>query len=459
MAPSLTSLLIKPEDSLRPNDGFVQISRQLMKDLNIKQEQPIKLVLGKKEISTAVQAIQSETKELVMPKRMIEAFGLPVHPYKFLANYLPEKNTLFLGPVIGLLTDFKFAAGTEPDFRSVHAFCEELDYWIREMGGFFYVFSYEQFPSQGYYFENGKWIRANLCLPDVIYNRIHSRKAEHSDSFKTFRNTLEQLGIPIFNDRFLSKWEVYLELNKAFHLSPYLPETKIFSKESLVEMIQKFESVFVKPVHGSQGRNIMKLMKTADNQFALTSSAKQPAETSVIDLSVPGLYQYIKPMLPNRLYLVQQGISFLTYESCPMDFRVLCHKKSDDSWKATSSLARVCAKDEFVSNLARGGAVMRPLAALLSGMGRQKAQETLNWMKELACKTAEQIGNTEQGLVGELGIDIGVDGSGKPWLIEVNSKPSKVFEDHKGKIRPSAKAITAICTTLAFDFMIEKEAG
>ncbi|WP_462408894.1 YheC/YheD family endospore coat-associated protein [Neobacillus sp. Marseille-QA0830] len=457
MALSLTSFMIKEEDSLSPMDGFVQISRLLLEELNIKLDRQVKIILGRKEIITEFHAIDSAAKELVMPKKMMKAFGLPVQNCRLSGKFVPNQNTIHLGPVIGLLTDFKLGGKIEPDFRSIHAFCEELDQWIREMGGLFYVFSHDQFPSQGYYFENGKWNAATLPLPDVVYNRIHSRKLEHSNSFKQFRNVLGQWGIPIFNDRFLSKWEVYLELNSAIHLSPYLPETNILSKESLIEMIQKYETVFIKPVHGSQGRNIMKLTKTGQNTFTLISSAKKPAEFFEINLSPSELYQHIKPLVQNRIFIVQQGISFLAYQDCPIDFRVLCHKKPDHSWKATSMIARVAARNDFVSNLARGGSVMKPLAALMACMDRKKSIQSLGWIKELACKTAENIGNTSQGLVGELGIDIGVDASGKPWLIEVNSKPSKSFEDHKGKIRPSAKAITAICTTLAFDFMTDKE--
>ena len=46
---------------------------------------------------------------------------------------------------------------------------------------------------------------ANLPIPDVVYNRIHSRKSEHTALFKKFRSSLERFGIPLFNHRFLSK--------------------------------------------------------------------------------------------------------------------------------------------------------------------------------------------------------------------------------------------------------------
>jgi len=100
---------------------------------------------------------------------------------------------------------------------------------------------------------------------------------------------------------------------------------------------------------------------------------------------------------------------------------------------------------------------MRPLNALAACMSKTRALEVLALMKELSIETASIISQLSPGITGELGIDIGVDLDGKLWLIEVNSKPSKSFEDGQVKIRPSAKAIIQYCTMLAFDAAIEKE--
>ncbi|HYK72188.1 MAG TPA: YheC/YheD family protein, partial [Pseudoneobacillus sp.] len=45
---------------------------------------------------------------------------------------------------------------------------------------------------------------------------------------------------------------------------------------------------------------------------------------------------------------------------------------------------------------------------------------------------------------------------GHPWLIEINSKPSKNFEEQEIKIRPSAKAIISYCQFLALEHVIQK---
>lgn len=435
----------------------MQMSNQLFTNLLVNHNLDLNIKLGHKTINTKVKTIEMDPNMMLIPENILKDFCLPIQDYKFQAIYQPDLLTLELGPVIGLLTDFPSIEEEEPHFRSIHAFCEELHHGITETGGFFYVFSYDQFLNRGYYLINGKWSPFEHPLPDVIYNRIHSRKLEHSEPFKHFRKRLETLLIPLFNERFLSKWEVYNQIFHEKHLFPFLPKTKIYTKEHLYELTQEFETVFIKPVHGSQGRNIMKLKKEEDSQFSLQTSIAALNDRSRNKYLLDEFHQLIKQILHNRFYIIQQGIELVTFESCAMDFRVLCHKNLNNHWQVTSIVARVASENEFVSNIARGGRILRPLNVLHTCLGHKKSIEVLALMKELALETASTISGSSTGITGELGIDIGVDQEGQLWIIEVNSKPSKNFEDGLGKIRPSAKALIQFCTLLAFESTIVKE--
>jgi glutathione synthase/RimK-type ligase-like ATP-grasp enzyme len=263
--------------------------------------------------------------------------------------------------------------------------------------------------------------------------------------------------IPFFNDRFLSKWEVYEQLTEEPKLDSYIPETKLFSKKHFFDLAQKYDTLFVKPIHGSQGRNIIKVNRVADSLYSLETSLKFVPAKKEEKFSLDELYQQIKPILHNQIYIVQQGIPLMTFQTASMDFRVLCHQNRQNDWIVTSTVARIAAKQEFVSNLARGGTLTRPLNALRTSMDHNKSREVLALMKELAIEAASIVSQNSQGIIGELGIDIGIDQAGNPWLIEVNSKPSKNFEDGTTKIRPSARAIIEFCTILAFDTVVIKE--
>jgi glutathione synthase/RimK-type ligase-like ATP-grasp enzyme len=446
---------IVPMKTANMTDIFVQMSSQIYKQLQIKKQE-IKISIGKKMVKVKIQTIGMNSNEIHFPEYLFQHFSLPIQPYKFHAIYKQEIHALFLGPIIGLVTDFNSKENEEPHFRSIHSFCEELHQGVSENGGFIYIFSYPEFSVLGYYFDGEKWKPAELPLPDVIYNRIHSRRVEFGKEYHLFRHRLAELNIPIFNDRFLSKWEVHEHLIHENHLHSYIPETNLFTKDNLEAFVNNYETVFIKPVHGSQGRNIFKIKKENTHYQLESSFNSQPAHMHVL-LPLEEIYQHIKPFLNNRIYIIQQGIPLLTYQTRGMDYRVLCHKNQHNNWDVTSVVARISAEDEFVSNIARGGEVMTPINALKEIMSIREAKWLISQMKELAIETALIIERKSSGITGELGIDIGIDQENNPWLIEVNSKPSKSFEDGQMKIRPSAKAIIQFCTKLALDSGVRME--
>lgn len=353
-----------------------------------------------------------------------------------------------------MLTEISENEDGSPDFRSVHAFCEEIHHGLSEIGGLFYVFTLRDFSKEsitGYCFEDDYWTKRTFPLPDVIYNRIHSRRLEYGELFQQLYQYVQEQNISFFNYRFLSKWEVHRMLLLEEHMHPYLPQTSLYSKENLENMLDEHHSVFLKPVHGSQGRNIIRLSKH-NTEFCFKTSAG----TNENSTSLPSLTQLLEALekqTKRRLYLIQQEIPLITYDGRKLDFRILCHKNKQESWIVTSSVARISALQQFVSNIARGGEMIKPLKALANYFDRAVALQIFALMKEIAVECAAIIEQQSDGETGELGIDLGVDPSGHVWIIEVNSKPSKKFEEPGKKIRPSARAIVCYSTALAFKYL------
>ncbi|WP_079507888.1 YheC/YheD family endospore coat-associated protein [Mesobacillus jeotgali] len=349
-------------------------------------------------------------------------------------------------PVIALLTEVREDHG--PDFGKVHSFCEELHQGITDSGGSFYVFSLKDFSDdgvKGFYYDRdaGEWKKGTLPLPRVIYNRVSSRRTEFSKGFKGFLNKLHAMGIKIFNHRFLSKWEIHEFLMEEDHLQSFIPETHLFNESMLEKMLGKYDELYIKPVHGSQGRNIIQLVKS--NEMIHASLSSMPAKELSAFQDVAELARAFAPLVEKRLCIIQQGVQLSELNGRKMDFRVLCHKNAQQFWKVTSIVARLSAEQYFVSNIARGGEVMKPAQTLALIFGKEQARQQLALMKELALETAETIGRHAEGHTAELGIDIGIDIKGSLWLIEANSKPSKNFEERGNKIRPSTKAIIDHC--------------
>lgn len=442
-----------------PTEGFVYLSEKLMNKWKIKDHGNITISIGKKFINLKIYEKNIEQNEIQISPSSLTQMNVPIQTYNFFAHFNESTRTLFLAPLIGLLTEINDEEHNQPNFRSVHSFCEELEHLTQMLGGFFFVFPLQPFANDyitGYFFQEEKWNKSKLPIPDVIYNRIHSRRLEASPVFQQFRKQLQIAQIPMFNDRFLSKWEVYDVLRTEEHLHPHIPTSKLYSWKNLEEMLMEYRILFLKPIHGSQGRNIIRI-EQMDDIIQLQFSYFHEKQNNLTVNSINELHETIAPYMRTATYLIQQGIPFIHYQNRMIDFRVLCHKNTQDAWNVTSVVARISADRQFVSNIARGGETMKPLKALTLYFDNKTSKQQLIFIKELAIEFASIISLNAEGLTGELGIDIGVDINGNPWIIEANSKPSKNFEEQEIKIRPSAKAIISYCQQLAIDHCQKKE--
>ncbi|CAM3515041.1 YheC/YheD family endospore coat-associated protein [Cytobacillus oceanisediminis] len=458
MSVSLLPITIVPVKMFQENQYHIQISHSLIHYWNIDLHIPHMLNIGRRSIQITIEGASITKDELFLSDRLFQECCLPIQELDFVASYSKKEHSISLGPVIGLMTDLN-DKGTEPDFRSIHAFCEELHEVVSNMGGLFYVFhfkDYEEGRLQGYCLQAGQWIKSEVPLPEVIYNRIHSRALEASTLFQSFKNSISTLFIHLFNDRFLSKKEVHNLLYSEEHMQPYLPETIMADEHSIKELLNKHKSLYLKPIHGSQGRNIIRITLNGEEILAELSSGNRKEETLLFE-NYTRFSQWFKQQKKKRIFLAQQAIPLQTYKNRQLDFRVLCHKNFQDTWKATSAVARISAEQQFVSNIARGGEIMKPLKIFSILSDQKTAIQQLALMKELAVETASIISQKCNGLIGELGIDIGVDKNGKLWIIEVNSKPSKNFEDSDKRIRPSAKALIEYAAALSFSGIPAKE--
>ncbi|WLR42805.1 YheC/YheD family protein [Bacillus carboniphilus] len=130
-----------------------------------------------------------------------------------------------------------------------------------------------------------------------------------------------------------------------------------------------------------------------------------------------------------------------------MDFRILCHQRQLHKWTITSSIARVSAENQIVSNLAQGGQLYKTSTLLNTLFDEKKAYHIRKLLHEVASEIVYAISQNAEGIYAELGVDLAIDEDGKPWVIEVNTKPSKLTEmaNHQSRIRPSAKAIIDTC--------------
>lgn len=90
-------------------------------------------------------------------------------------------------------------------------------------------------------------------------------------------------------------------------------------------------------------------------------------------------------------------------------------------------VARIGDPGTIVSNLAQGGLMKNGPDFLKEAFDLQDASRIYQKLVRLANNTAQALVENHDDSFGELGIDLALDTDSHPWIIEVNSKPSKNF--------------------------------
>ena len=456
MTQKFLQLVRKGEDSALPLRGLsIAISPSLQNFLHVDNE--LTLSLGQKIITVPIYIHSLNKQDIIFSKELQNEILLPDHVDTFLLPYPISNNILTLGPVIGILTEIN-EKQNEISIPSIHHFCEELDDELKKMGGFYYVCGLPNLQEDcvnGYLFHQQKWIQTLLPYPHVFYNRLHSRQIDASNAFLEWKKNFEARNIPLFNSKFFSKMEIHQLLNEHTPFHSHLPVTTELTELSLNEMLHLYSDLYLKPINGSQGRGIIHLQAIHDKYYTTLSSGKRKGNKKEFN-SKKKLWKWLQNYMKKKPYLCQQGIVFQSWNERTLDFRILCHKNIHHNWEITSVVGRVAQEDTFVANLAQG-AVMKPAKQILDDLFDVKEASTkLNLMKKLTIEIAEFLSYHTNGLLGELGIDVGIDKNGDIWIIEVNSKPSKKLDEHAGKTRPSTKALLEYFIALSFSPFIKE---
>ncbi len=428
----------------------IQMSDTLQAQLHIPLRSSIRIKCGKKTVHAMTSFVHDEKSAIYASHSIFETLHLPIVNIPLQLQYDEKAHILSLGPIIAIVTED--VTTSDRTFGNIHTFCEEFALFGEQSHAFVYVSSPTKFQQPdfgGYCFHEGKWEEyRSLPLPNVVYNRIHSRKFEQSEKYQFIIHQLHQYDIPFFNQRYLNKWEIHDILAEKSHLHPYVPKTALLdSKHALETYLHDFLHVFLKPIHGSQGRNIYQIQKE-NERFSVKESNTNPPSSKTFQ-QFGELYEFLYPQIKKEPYIVQEAIPLIRFKGRPVDFRILCHKKSSHKWVVTSAVARVSAENQFVSNIAKGGE-LHDLTFLLSTLFPATHHHIRKLLFEISVEAAKTISANMDGTFAEFGIDMALSEEGHPWLLEMNTKPSKnMTPNSSNSYRPSVKAIAHHCLYLA----------
>lgn len=340
-------------------------------------------------------------------------------------GFVGKANSINIGPVIGIMADR--SADPRRPYRNQSYFISNLIKQSREIGAICFVFSSEDIDFatgkiKGYYHSNNSWKAGSYPFPDVIYARYKG----HSPQKNNMRNKLIKTGCEFINPAILGKWRCYKILAENAELKTYLPDTRLITNfKSIAGMLNKYKTVYLKPVSGSQGESIIRVSQSGiadvyEYQYQLNKHQVRGTARSIKELQIR-----LKRVMGKQNYIVQQQINLLRVHNSLADMRVMVQKDESGQWLITGRAFRIGKSGSITSNISGGGRACKVNDVLVKHFTDPRDQARISAeIDHLALRAALAI-EKNYSPIGELGIDIGLDKDGCLWFIEANLKPAR----------------------------------
>lgn len=405
---------------------------------------PVNLCFGKRKVSLTITGFHqpASSRCLSLSEKAGEILLLPTHVKSNLL-FDRDRGCLRLGPLIGIFAN-RLCKTTKPFGEQTSFFCS-LKSKAVEANSFVFAFSPSDINWQNEtitawippptHCTKVPWETLTLPFPDSIYDRGLFPKGEKRRAAAKARKILRNYpDVKLFNPAFFGKWKTHKLLSKHELLFPHLPDTQLYySMTDIHDMLKKHETVYLKPSGGSSGRGIIRV--TANNTGYDVDLRVAKQVMTLRNLKRNDLETHLKPLLEGRRYIVQQGLNLARINSCPFDIRLLMQRDRQGIWKRTGMAVRIASPGSYISNIHAGGRAEQITTVLPKALpDLRTSAKTIRDIRRLSSLIASLITNEGNPLFGEVAIDLGVDVSGKVWIIELNAIPGRsVFRRIKAK--------------------------
>ncbi|EYE89493.1 hypothetical protein Q428_02365 [Fervidicella metallireducens AeB] len=417
---------IKEKSPFENSSGnTVYISPDLAKEISFKNNTKTKLICGGREIDVTVIVCAEcpySQRILCMNRDLLDTLLIPDD---IEVEVIFHTSVIKLGPFIGILADKNLLEG----YIDGNEFKEKFEIYsdtAKSIGAFAYIFKIKDLDLnkkqvKGWVVEydddsNAYLTRKTLPLPDVIYNR--SVVSPFSSMNKKLK-LLEKLNnSTIIMNRYtrINKLKVAKILSQNKITKKYIPKTFKFKGINDIEkMLQRFDAAYLKPVNGSFGSRVIKVIK--DEKYGYAAFYNKDRENIKITGDLESVMSKLKDIMGKRTYIIQQGILLADYHGRPFDMRFVMQKNSKGSWDISWSRSRVASQNNAVTNVAAGGTSISTLKVIREA-SKDKMDITIEKIKE-ACIDICNILDKNLKLC-DLGFDVGLDKDLNVYLIEVN---------------------------------------
>lgn len=278
--------------------------------------------------------------------------------------------------------------------------------------------------AQGWVEQDGQWRKAVMPLPDVIYNRAtYGDPDQRQAATRLLRSLVARRRTWLVNAvNAFSKMDVFEALRFFPGTANLAPETlALTGPDDLTDMLSRYSAVFVKGNHGSHGSDVVRL-RTEDGMLGIRGRVGSQRVDEHFG-EPEQIHAFLQMLRPDAGWVIQQGIDLPTVNERIFDLRVIAQKDGRGTWQTPLILVRLAQQGQVAANMSQGGVPFLP-ESFLEEYGSQIPG--LDGLAEAASDAARRTVlalESRFGLLGEVGIDIGLDRQGCTWVFEANTKP------------------------------------
>ncbi|WP_243296311.1 YheC/YheD family endospore coat-associated protein [Bacillus litorisediminis] len=404
---------------------------------NWSQSKPVKVSFGgaTEEVQSAPLTTADHT--FLLSKPLAEKLYMPLTIRRI--HVIQKDNTLYFGPLIGIITSGFTSIKTKP-IGDRSSFFSRIMRFQAKQGVVFIVFgkdhiNWDEGTIKGFSYNEQGWEQVTVPFPNVIYDRLPNRKMEGEEKFRIVKKKLQdEYLIPWFNPGFFNKLDVFERIEQDNDAQRYLPETHAFTSFDVIErMLSKYGHVYVKPQNGSLGSGIHQLFYDRDSdsyycRFKDKEGNKRLRKYQTLESLFNNLFK--NKSLKNMM--IQQGIALMKYNHHPVDFRVHTNKDEAGNWTVSAIAAKVAGTGSPTTHIKYGGEVKTLEEIFPDTKQRKKIEDQITEASLILSRALEK---NMEGIIAEIGFDLGVDQQEQIWLFEANSKPGRsifIHPDLKG---------------------------
>ncbi|SHE76230.1 YheC/D like ATP-grasp [Seinonella peptonophila] len=270
-----------------------------------------------------------------------------------------------------------------------------------------------------------QWIKQKFRLPSLIYDRCYYGSAQEYLRYKPYVQRLaKDPQIRLLGKPLQGKYQTYQILAANKEIAAFLPETREYQTGStLVEMLQTYKAVCLKPNGGSHGRGVIAI-ESKNHIWRIRGRTLQniPFQKQFSDLNQVRLF--IQRLIGRTRYVIQPYLSLTTSDGSPFDLRVLLQKNAHKEWQKTGVAIRIGNPISITSNLHGGGRAKCWEKFLQEHLPSSLHESIVNQLHQCTTLVPKHLEEYHGSLV-ELGLDLGIDQQGNVWILEANSKPGR----------------------------------